>query len=186
MVSGHRGRKATRRDLPVFLLVYGVMFGLAALLMALAARLDFPDPGNLKPIAGVVERNPRMKTGRGAAIIIPIQTANGVYDLQETDFTHAHELLGLKPGDHVSALVTTLGGYQVWQLERNGVILERYEEKLRWHENAIVRTKTLGVWAGTASLAFLVMALLLRKHFGAWRDKRTPSPVESQVTSSIS
>jgi hypothetical protein len=86
----------------------------------------------------------------------------------------------------VSALVTTLGGYQVWQLERNGVVLERYEEKRRWQEDAIVRTNTLGVWAGAAALILLVMAFLLRKHFGAWRDKSTPSSVESQVTSSIS
>ncbi len=186
MVSGHRGRRPTRRDLPVFLLVYGVMFGLAALLMPLAVRLDFPAPGSLKPIAGVVERSPRMKTGRGAAIIIPIQTANGAYNLLETDFTHAHELMGLKPGDHVSALVTTLGGYQVWQLERNGVVLERYEEKRRWQEDAIARTHTLGLWSGAAALLFLVIAFLLRRHFGAWRDQSTASPVQSQVNSPVS
>ena len=77
-------------------------------------------------------------------------------------------------GDNLTALVRRdfLGRNLewVWEVQRDGVAILIYDQTQRFLERSKERTQVIANWAGVLSMGLLVAAILLRMHFGAWRD----------------
>ncbi len=83
---------------------------------------------DLKFVAGSVQRAPTWAT-EGDLIVIGVEMDDGLHYLVEEDLSHSREIMKLKPGDHVTARVQSLlGRYHIWELKRDGVTIESYQE----------------------------------------------------------
>jgi hypothetical protein len=169
-------RKATRRDLPAFCLIYCLLFAVAALGLPFAANLDSANKSDLQSITGSVEnvyRTNRPKAGLKLHILLRVD--NRIHHLTQDDlFQDVPELKSLRVGDNVTALVRHdfLGRDLdwLWELHRDGATILSYDETRRFLERENARTRKLAYWAGVLSIALFLVALLLRRHFGGWRD----------------
>jgi hypothetical protein len=87
---------------------------------------------DLKFVAGSVQQAPRWvwrSTKSGPIIVIRVETDDGLHDLDAQDLSHSREIMNLKPGDHVTALVKSFfGQYDIWELKRDGVTIESYQD----------------------------------------------------------
>lgn len=176
MRTGARNQRGvTRRDLPAVFLALATFFAIFAVLFPLAGRLDLASRNELKPVTGTVASRPRWHTGKGAGIYIPIQTADGLHTLAITDFHNYDELMALKPGDAVTALVRPLGAYGVWELKHDGITLVSYEEMREGAEREERQARRVGSWLGLMSFVCAIAAVSLRRHYGSWRGSN-PSP----------
>ncbi len=167
-------RKLTRRSLPTFFLVFAIMLGLMALVGPLIGGLSIAKESDLKFVAGSVQRAPRWTT-EGDLIRIRVETDDGICDLFEEDLSHSRAIMKLKPGDQVTARVQSLlGEYHIWELKRDGVTIESYQDMYLYETRRIERGTTNALWTGLVASILLTVALALRMYFGAWRAP-TPS-----------
>lgn len=170
-------RKATRRDSPVICLVYAAIFAFACFGLPLAQNLDMVKESELHPIAGTVQSTPRITTGKVIKLYIFIRASDGLHHLTQDDLsTDFPEIMDLRAGDNIVAHVKhdSMGRDLdwFWELERNGVMILSYRDTYRYRERSNARGRELAHWAGEISLGLFVLAILLRRHFGVWRDKQ--------------
>jgi hypothetical protein len=182
----------TRRDLPNFFLILAIILGFGALVLPLLGWLTMAKESDLKFVAGSVLQAPTWLRPSSPLIRIRVETDDGPVDIFEEDFSHSREIMNLKPGDHVTARVKLLhvgtlhgssGDYHIWELKRDGVTIESYQDAYLYQTRELEQYKTIALWLGLISSIFLTVALALRMHFGAWGDS-TPS-VSVDVVGSV-
>lgn len=174
---GKRARRPPgRRNLPYMFLFLAIVLGLIALVAPLSRWLSIARKSDLELVAGSVQRAPSWVHTKGGPIIrIPVEADDGLHNLFEEDLSHSRELMNLKSGDHVTARVKSfLGQYNIWELKRDGVTIENYQDVYQYSTQELERATTNGLWLGLIASVFLTVALALRMHFGAWRES-TPS-----------
>jgi hypothetical protein len=66
------------------------------------------------------------------------------------------------------------GYHNIWELKRDGVTIQSYQETYLFQAATNERGVTGSLAAGLISLILLMAGLVLRMHFGAWRNS-TPS-----------
>jgi hypothetical protein len=170
-------RKVTRRDLPFILLVYGVLSAAFALAGPLAADSDLAKPSDLQSITGSVQRLPYTTVSgkAGRKLHIFVRAEDGLHHLTQDDLSaDVPAIMDLRVGDKVTALVKhdTLGRDLdwLWELHCNGATILSYRDTHRSLERRNMGIRELSHWAGILALALLTVAILLRRHFGAWRN----------------
>jgi hypothetical protein len=168
--------KASRRDLPSLCMIFCVIFGAAAIALPFGANLDLAKESDLRSTSGLVEdvyRTNRPKAGPKLHILIRMD--GRLHHLTQDDLSQdVPALLGLEAGDSVTARVK--GDFLgrdlewLWELQRDGVTILSYEDTFRFVERRNARTREAAHWAGLFALGLFVVAILLRMHFGVWRD----------------
>lgn len=178
-------RKLTRRDLPILFLRYAIVLGLITLGLLSIGWLAMSRKSDLKLVSGSVQQRPRwQRTKGGPIIVIPVEMGDGLHDLTVEDLSHYQAIMRLKPGDHITALVTSFLEYRVWQLQRDGVMLESYEDMNLYQTTMNERGAIAAFCSGLLSLICLMTALSLRMYFGTWRDpNRLPADAAGSVQS---
>ena len=111
----------------------------------------------------------------GRKLHIFIQASDGAHHLTQDDLTQdVPGIMDLRAGDNVTAGVRrdSLGRDLdwLWELRRDGVTILSYDETRQFLEHRNARIRELAHWAGALFLGLFVTAILLRNHFGAWRD----------------
>jgi hypothetical protein len=159
-------RKATRRDLPALCLMYAVISAFACFGLPLASKLDMAKETDLHSVTGTLLSAPKWITGRGAHLDISLVASDGPHHFALEDSSRE---LPLRASDKVALRVYHS---RIWGIERNGVTIVSYQDTYRHMEGLNARSRQMAHWAGGISLVLFVLAALLRKHFGAWRDKR--------------
>lgn len=176
-------RKATRRDFPALCLLFGAIFTVAAIALPFGAKLDLTKRSELYPVSGTVERVERTFAGKaGAKLHIFINDGNRTHHLTQDDLSYdVPALRSLAPGDKVVALVRRdfLGRdlEWFWEVQRGGGTMLSYDETQTFLEREAERFRIVARFAGAFSIALLVIAVLLRVRFGAWRDHSFSSAV---------
>lgn len=179
-VPGRARRKLTRRDLPYLFLRYAIVLGLVAFGVVLIGKLDMAKKSNLKSVAGIVLQKPRwQRTKGGPIIVIRVEMGDGPHDLVEEDLSHYQAIMSLKPGDHITALVMSFVGYHIWELKRDGVMLESYKDMYLYQTAMNERGATAAYCSGLLSLICMMVALVLRMYFGTWRDPTRLVPADA-------
>jgi hypothetical protein len=158
--------------LPYTFLFLAIILGLIALLGPMLRSLSMAKESDLKFVAGSVQRAPSLAHTKGGPIIrVPVETDDGLHNLFLEDFTHFREIMNLRPGDHVTARVQSfLGQSDIWELKRDGVTIESYQDVYLYSTRALEQGKINALWLGLISSIFLTAAIVLRMLFGAWRD----------------
>ena len=148
---GRAKRKYSRRNLPYMFLFLAIVFGFVALVGALTGWLSMAKESDLKFFAGSVERAPSWVHTKGGPIIrIRVEMDDGLHDLFEEDLSHSREIMNLKPGDHVTARVQSLlGEYHIWELKRDGVTIESYQDTYLYPRRKLERRTTKALWVGS-------------------------------------
>ena len=173
----------SRRDLPNTFLIIAIILGFGALVLPLLGWLRMAKESDLKFVAGSVLQAPTLLRPSWPIIRIPIETDDGPADIYEEDMSHSQEIMNLQPGDHVTARVKFLtvgtlrrssGEYHIYELKRDGVTIESYQDADRNQIRELEQYITNALWVGLLSSICLIAALALRMHFGAWGDS-TPS-----------
>jgi hypothetical protein len=174
-------RKLPRRNLPYTLLVLAIMLGLIALILSLSGRLAMAKESDLKVFAGSVQRAPRWVNTRGGPIIvIRVKVDDGLHDLVVEDFSHSRAIMKLRPDDQVTALVKSfLGQYDVWELRRDGVTTESYQDTYLYRSRENERATTNALWFGLAASILLTVAIALRMYSGVWRESTASVPADA-------
>ena len=169
-------RRATRRDLPVICLIYGVIFAFAALALPFAAKLDTAKKSELYPLSGTVQSISRTNSGKaGRKLHIFLWDRNRLHHLTQDDlFYDVPALQSLRAGDNVTALVRRdFFGRDlewVWEVQCDGRTVLSYDQTQRFLEQVKKRMLVIARWAGALTAGLFLVAILLRVHFGAWRD----------------
>lgn len=173
-------RRATRRDLPAFLLFYGVFIWLFAILFAYVdnGRLAADKP--IERISGTVE-NVFHEYGRsGNYFNLTVQTSDGFHHLTEEDalMRTLPEARRFVTGDTVTAEVRHQSQHNLdwcWGLARNGNTILTIDETHRYLQATTEEHKRFShkfdLWALAISISFISSAVVLRLHFGSWTDK---------------
>ena len=178
---GRSKRKLSRRNLPNMFLGLAIMLGFIALVIPLAGWLSMAKESDLKFFAGSVQRAPRwVSTKGGPIIVIRVKMDDGLHDLVEEDFSHSRAIMQLKPDDHVTALVKSFfGQYDIWELKRDGVTIESYQDTYLYRTRENERGATNALAFGLVASIFLTVAIALRMYFGAWRDSTASVPADA-------
>lgn len=172
-------RKTTRRDLPGICLVYAAIFGLSAVALPIASRIDMASAraarSNLQMISGQVVFISHTYGGKVTPRLgIFVRSSDGLHHLTQDDLTKdVPALKSLRVGDLITAMARpdTLGrGDWLWELRRNDAMLLSVEETSQYFERRNVRNLRLASGAAVFSVALLTLGVLLRRHFGAWHD----------------
>lgn len=170
-------RRATRRDSPALCLIYASILGLAALGLPLAANFDLAKESDLHTVAGSVQSAPQVTNeGKsGIKLHIFIRGSEGFHHLIQDDLSgDVPGIMSLLPGDDVTARVRRdrLGRDLdwLWELKRDGNTILSYQQTLRYLERRSAQSRAIAHWAGGLSLGLFAAAILLRRHFGAWRN----------------
>jgi hypothetical protein len=177
---GRRARRpVTPRDLPALFLGFALVLGVFAVAIPVMGKLAMAKESDLKFVAGSVQQAPGWARGKGGSklpiIIIRVKMDDGLYDLHEQDLSHSREIMNLRPGDRITARVMPFAGYHnIWELKRDGVTIQSYQETYLFQAATNERGVTGSLAAGLISLILLMAGLVLRMHFGAWRNS-TPS-----------
>jgi len=182
-------RKATRRDLPALCVIYGVIFAFAALALPFGARLDMAKRNELHSISGTVQDMSRTDPPKTSPKLhILLKTGNRLHHLIQNDLSYdVPAVRSLRVGDNVTALVRRdFFGRNlewVWEVQRDGVTILSYDQTQRFLEHARERTQGIACWAGILSIGIFAVAIVLRMHFGAWRDNTNrPNEPNAQPT----
>jgi hypothetical protein len=179
-------RGATRRDSPALCLIYAAIFALAALGLPFAANLDLAKESDLHTVAGTVQSAPRVTNGGkgGIKLHIFVRGSDGLHHLTQDDLSwDVPGIMSLRAGDNVTARVRRdrLGRNLdwLWELKRDGNTILSYEQTVRYLERRGAQGRVIAHWAGGLSLGLFVAAILLRRHFGVWRnasERSVPAP----------
>lgn len=128
-------------------------------------------------ISGTVQSASSTVSGKARRKLhIFVWDGNRLHHLTQDDlFYEVPALRGLRAGDSVAALVRrdSFGRNLewVWEVQRDGVTILSYEQTQRFLEREEERMQVIARWAGALSIGLFVVAILLRIHFGAWRDR---------------
>lgn len=169
-------RKATSRDLPALLLLFGVIFAFVALALSFGTNLGIAKRSDLHRVSGTVLSVSRTFVGKaGQKIQIFVRDGGPVHHLTQDDLSYdVPALRSIHSGDNVTALVKSdLLGRDLewfWELQRDGVAILTYEQTRSFIERERERSLAIARWAGGLSIALLFAAILLRRRFGGWRD----------------
>ena len=157
------------RNLPRALLTVTILLGSVALLGPLARKFSIIKEGDLNFFAGFVQRAPTQD--RNALIRIRVETSDGPHDFLAEDTSHYQEMMNLQPGDYVTVRVQRMPGeYHIWELTRDGVTIESYQDMYSFSTRELERGTTLALWTGFLCSMLLVVAIGLRMYFGAWSE----------------
>jgi hypothetical protein len=123
----------------------------------------------------------------GTKLHIFLRGNDGVHHLTQDDLSQeVPAIMDLRAGDNVIARVKRDSFGRdldwLWELQRDGITILSYEDTYRYFQHRSARTREIAHWAGAVSLGFFVVAILLRKHFGTWRDHPTESTPVGAVT----
>jgi hypothetical protein len=176
------GRAARRRrNLPYMFLFLAIVFGCFALVGPLSRWLYIAKESDLALVAGSVQGAPGWESTKGGPIIrIRVEADDGLHDLFEEDLSHSREIINLKPGDHVTARMKSfLGQFNIWELKRDGVTVESYQDVYLYSTQKLEQAKTKALWFGLISSIFLTVAIALRMYFGAWRYSDASVPADA-------
>ncbi|MGA3055689.1 MAG: hypothetical protein ABSD63_15890 [Candidatus Korobacteraceae bacterium] len=183
---GRRARRpVTPRDLPALFLGFALVLGVFAVAIPVMGKLAMAKESDLKFVAGSVQQAPGWARGKGGSklpiIIIRVKMDDGLYDLHEQDLSHSREIMNLRPGDRITARVMPFAGYyhNIWELKRDGVTIQSYQETYLFQAATNERGVIGSLAAGLISLILLIAALVLRMHFGAWRDSTPSLPADA-------
>jgi len=115
------------------------------------------------------------KAGRKLHILI--RGNDGLHHLTQEDLSDdVPGVMALRAGDRVTARVRhdPFGRDLdwLWELRRDGVVILSYEDTYRYFERVHVADLRLAHWTGILAVGLFALAVLLRRHFGAWRDTR--------------
>jgi hypothetical protein len=176
-VSDTARRKTTRRDLPALCLIFGTIFAVGALGLPFASNLDLAKESDLHSIAGLLQSAPQTTVSgkAGTKLHIFIRGSDGLHHLTQDDLSQdVPGIMALRAGDNVTARVKhdSLGRDldRLWELQRDGVAILSYKDTYQYLQRRHARVRELAHWAGALSLGLFVVAVFLRRHFGAWRD----------------
>lgn len=174
----------SRRELPCVFLVMALTVGFLALLMPSVRRLVMAKESDLYIVSGSVLQAPELITSTQPVIRILVSMNGRPIDIYEDDLSLSQQIMNLKWGDPVTARVklqrasTQIGSdgeYHIWELKRDGVMIQSYQDAYRYQTQANERATTHALELGLASAILLAVALGLRMHYGAWVD---PTPIE--------
>jgi hypothetical protein len=171
--------------LPALFLGFALVLGVFAVAIPVMGKLAMAKESDLKFVAGSVQQAPGWARGKGGSklpiIIIRVKMDDGLYDLHEQDLSHSREIMNLRPGDRITARVMPFAGYyhNIWELKRDGVTIQSYQETYLFQAATNERGVTGSLAAGLISLILLIAALVLRMHFGAWRDSTPSLPADA-------
>jgi hypothetical protein len=162
-----------------------IVLGFIALVIPLSGWLAMAKEGDLKFFAGSVQRAPGWESTKGGpTIVIRVKKDDGLHDLVEEDLSHSRAIMKLKPDDHVTALVKSFfGQYDIWELKRDGVTIESYQDTYLYRTRENERGGTNALWFGLVASIFLTVAIALRMYFGAWRY--SPDSVPADAAGSV-
>lgn len=178
---GRARRKLTRRGLPAFFLTYGILSGIIWIGLPIIGWLSMAKESDLKLVSGSVQQKPRwQRTKGGPIIVIPVEMDDGLHDLTVEDVSHYREIMSLRPGDRISARVTSFLGYHVWELNHEAVTIESYQDTYLYRTRQNERGAEAAPWFGLISLICLTVALILRMYFGTWRDPARLVPADAE------
>jgi hypothetical protein len=178
----------SRRELPYTFLILAIIFGFGALVLPLLGWLRMAKESDLKFVAGSVLQAPTLLRPSWPIIRIPIETDGGPAYIYEEDMSHSQEIMNLKPGDHVTARVKFLtvgtlsrrsGEYHIFELKRDGVTIESYQDSDLSQTRELQQYRTNALWVGLLSSICLAVALALRMHFGEWVDSTPLVPADA-------
>jgi hypothetical protein len=175
----------SRRELPCVFLVIAIVVGSCALLLLLVRWLTMAQESDLYLVAGPVLQAPALDTPPHPVIGILIEKDGFPFTIYEDDMSLSREIMNWKPGDYVTARVKHLtagvqsksGEYHIWELKRDGVTIQSYQDAYRYQTQANERATTYALGLVLLSAILLTVALALRIHFGAWVDQ---TPIEVQ------
>jgi hypothetical protein len=182
-MSDRPWRKTSSRDLPSLLLVFGWIFTAAALCGPFASDSFLAKENDLRTISGLVQRAPYI-TGSGKGgnkLHIFVRGSDGLHDFTQEDMGHLvpgimGSIMDLRVGDKVTARVEhdSFGRDLdwLWEMQRGGITILSYQDTHLFMERRNVRIRRLCHWAGVLALVSFLVAVLLRRHFGAWKDTR--------------
>lgn len=171
-------RLPTRRDLPALCLLYSVIVAAGAIGLSFAVKLDLVSKSDLQPLSGTVEGVFRTNSAKaGLKIHILVRADTRLHDLTQDDLSQdAPQLMSLRAGEYVTALVRhdSFGRDLdwLWELQRDGATLLSYDQTRQFFERRNENIRILAHWVDALSLALFVLAILLKWHFGVWREKR--------------
>jgi hypothetical protein len=169
-------RQASRRDLPGLCLLFAAALAAGALGLPLASKLDFAKESDLYSIDGTLLSAPTYISGKGAHLEISLLASDGAHRFAQDDLSsEVPAIWDLHAGDNVILRVKRYspGLGRFWEIKRNGIAILSYQDTYRYEKSCEARVRKLAYWMGGLSLGLLLLAILLRKHFGAWRDKQT-------------
>ncbi len=176
----------SRRELPCVFLVIAIAVGCIALLLLTVRWLTMANESDLYVISGSVLRAPELIRSTSPVIRILVQTNGRPVTIYEDDLSLSQQIMHLKWGDPVTARVKLLRAgvqsgssaeYHIWELKRDGVTIQSYQDAYRYQTRANERSITYALELGLLSALLLAVALALRMHFGAWVDQ---TPIEVQ------
>src|ERR1700744_2394333 len=167
-------RKATRRDLPAFLLIYGVTFAVAALCWPFASDSFLPKKNDLRTISGIVQRAPYItRPGRGGDMLhIFVRDSDGLYLLIQDDMDNVvpgimDPIMKLRVGDKVTARVKRDSLFDhdwLWEMQQGGITILSYQDTHLFMARRNMRIRQLCRWAGVLAFVLFAVAILLRRH----------------------
>lgn len=174
----------SRRELPCVFLVIAIVVACLALLLPVVRWLIMAKQSDLSVVTGTVLRAPQLIRSTSPVIIILLETDGRHVAIYEDDVSLS-EVMTLKPGDHVTARVkfqragvqseSDDGEYHIWELKRDGVMIQSYQDAYLYQTRATERAMTYALGLALLAAILLAIALALRMHFGAWVD---PTPIE--------
>lgn len=168
--------KATRGDLPALCLIYGALFAFAAFALPFGAKLDLAKKSELYPLSGTLQNISRTSSGKGGTKLnISVWDGNRLRHLTQDDlFYDVPALRSLRAGDNVTALVRRdFFGRDlewVWEVQCDGRTILSYEQTQGFLEQQRKQMEVIALWAGMFAIGLFVLSVLLRIHFGVWRD----------------
>lgn len=176
----------SRRELPCVFLVMAIAVGGIALLMPLVRWLTMAKESDLQLVAGSVLQAPELIRSTSPVIRILVATNGRPVAIYEDDLSLSRQIMNLKWGDQVTARVKFLragvpeespGEYHIWELKRDGVTIQSYQDAYRYQTRVNERQTTSVLGLALISAICLTVALALRIHFGEWVDS---TPIEVQ------
>jgi hypothetical protein len=141
---------------------------------------------DLQLVAGSVLQARELTRPSNPVIRILVATNGRPVAIYEDDLSLSGEIMNWKPGDYITARVKFLregvprgspGEYHIWELKRDGVTIQSYENAYLYQTGVNERQTTYALGLVLISAICLTVALALRIHFGAWVG---PPPIEVQ------
>lgn len=161
----------SRRNLPYLFAVFALLLAIAAILLPSLAWFSIAPQSDLKSFTGSLVEAPSW--GTRSIINLRLQTNDGVQDVVVEDLSHSEQILALKAGDNVSALVYPfLGQDDLWELKHEQMIIESCQDTYVYRTQQLEQGTTAALWMGLAASILFVTAVALRMHFGVWREPR--------------
>lgn len=175
--------RRTRRNLPALVLIFGVGAALTALCGPFASDSRLPKENDLQVISGLVQSTPST-TGPGKGgnkLHILVRGDDGLHILTQEDLMCqvAPGIMDLRVGDKVTARAEHDLLYRnvdwLWELQRGGVTILSYQDTRRYYEWRNRRMRKFCHWSGILTPVLFLVAILLRRRFGAWQDTDQPA-----------